>query len=178
MTGQFFKVALLSASPKSNQDHALSAYLSSRAAELIGSNAITISPINVRNSLIEGQTESAFKTMLAADAMVIIFPLYFFCLPGMLTRFLQDYHQYWLTHQHLVKQAKIYTVINCGFPEPDLNAEASRVIASFSQHISAEFRFAVFIGGGGMLLGFKDMPWMKKTTATITAAFTAMKDDL
>jgi hypothetical protein len=93
-------------------------------------------------------------------------------------RFLQDYHQYRAEHPEKGKKAKGYAVVNCGFPEPEINEEAVRVIRSFSQKIEADFRFGVLIGSGGLISGAKDAPFMKKTMEKITGAFETMKSDV
>ena len=52
------------------------------------------SSIHVRKSIISHQLNSDFEIMSKANAMVIAFPLYFFCLPGLFTLFIQDYYDY------------------------------------------------------------------------------------
>jgi multimeric flavodoxin WrbA len=155
----------------------LSEYFASLEENHIKSDGIQVNHVNVRQNVIS-KTEDAFKIMLESDAMIFTFPLYFFCLPGLLMRFLQDYYQYFEQHKNDTIKAKVYAVVNCGFPEPDINEEAVRVIQSFSQKIEAEFRFGVLIGGGGMILGTKEAPFMKKTMTKITGAFELMKNDI
>ena len=172
------KIALISASPKADRNDAISEYFASLLEERFRSESTEIHRINVRQSVWKEETEEAFKEMLDADAMVMTFPLYFFCLPGMLMRFLQDYDHHRAEHKEGGKKAKVYAVVNCGFPEPEINEEAVRVIRSFSEKTGAEFRFGVLIGSGGMLLGAKDAPFMKKTMAELNGAFERMKSDI
>jgi len=113
-----------------------------------------------------------------ADAIIISFPLYYFCLPGMLTRFLVDYQTYCTARGKLNKQVKVYAIVNCGFPEPEINLEAVRVIQSFSRHLNAEFRFGVLIGGGSMMVAAKEAPFMKKAVQKLNSAFTSMAVDI
>jgi len=170
------EAVLISASPKAAQKEALSDYLSLLEENHIKSQEINVSRINVRNTIIDGSTEEAYKIMIKADALVFTFPLYVYCLPGMLMQFLQEYYCYY--NEHGNKKAKVFAVVNCGFPEPDINEEAVRVIKSFSEKIGMEFRFGVLIGGGGMILGTKEAPFMKKTMEILNSSFEKMKDDI
>ncbi len=113
--------------------------------------------------------------MLEADSLVIIFPLYIYSLPGILMRFLQDFYAYYLVRSGVSKVRKVFAVINCGFPEPEICSGGTKVIESFSQKIGAQFCFGVQIGGGGTLLYTKDEPFMRKTMEEIYGAFNLMK---
>ena len=104
--------------------------------------------INVRQTLTKKTTDEAFRTMAGADAMIIIFPLYVFCLPGITMRFLELYRDY-AAALPARKQPGVYAVVNCGFPEPDINEEAACVVHRFADAIGARFCYGVLIGGGG-----------------------------
>ncbi|MDX9871647.1 MAG: hypothetical protein RBT41_04410 [Clostridia bacterium] len=103
--------------------------------------------------------------------------MFIFCLPAILTRFLQDYDNYVKAFPDRKKPA-VYTIVNCGFPEPENNTEAVRVIRCFGQRIGAEFRSGVLIGGGGMLTEALDSPMVKKVIADISRAITRMKEEI
>ena len=133
--------------------------------------------VNVRKSTLNHQTDSNFDTISKADAVVIAFPLYFFCLPGLLTRFLQDYHSYYLKNEIHAHGQKIYAIVNCGFPEAYINEEAVKVIESFSRQVGAEFRFGIMIGGGGMIAGAKDAPFMKKAVKALEQSMNLLAQD-
>ena len=171
------KVAVISASPKINEK-AASEWMAMRAEALMAGDGVDIRHINVRKSEKSGQTAEDFAYMAQADAMLIIFPLYIFCTPGLLTRFLQDYYDFVCVRQAGVTKAAVYTVVNCGFPEPEINGEAVRVIKSFSEKVGAEFRFGVLIGSGGMILGAQNAPFMKKAMARLDGAIAVMKDEV
>jgi hypothetical protein len=53
-----------------------------------------------------------------------------------------------------------------------------RVIKSFCGHTGASFRFGILIGGGGMLAGAKDAPFMKKTVEKLNAALSLINEDI
>jgi multimeric flavodoxin WrbA len=167
----------VSASPKVNEP-SVSELLAHMAGERIDSPEAEKVYIDVRQSIMKRRTEQDFIILSKADAIVIVFPLYVFCMPGILTRFLEDYYKYRCENKIPEANTKVYAVINCGFPESGINLEAARVIRSFSKHIGADFRFGVLIGGGGMILGAKDAPFMKKTVAKLAEAFSAIAADV
>lgn len=170
-------VTIISASPKLNEA-SVSDWLSDRAKGLFSDSNISIDQLSVRRSMLNNQTEQDFGHMHNSDALIFIFPLYIFCLPGLLMRYLQDYYTYFLSHQATKKKQSVFTVVNCGFPEADINEEAVRVIQSFSEKINASFHFGLMIGGGGMLLGAQGAPFMKKTMTIIDDALLQMKNDI
>lgn len=171
------KVVLIQASPKIGEPSS-SEFLASLQELRMKEADLSVTRLDVRQSLTKKATASAFQTMLEADAIVLTFPLYFFCLPGMLTRFLLDYHKFYLQQPVKPGYIRIYAVVNCGFPEAFINEEAIRVVKSFAGKINADFRFGVMVGGGGMLLGTKDAPFMKKTLAVLNDAFQSIAEDI
>ncbi len=164
------KVMILSASPKKGEP-SVSALLCELAKERFVSAGLQADIVDVGKAL--KNSEPSFDAMRNADALLIVFPLYFFCLPGMLMRFLEDY-----AASAGEKRAgqKIFAIVNCGFPEPDINEEAIRVIQSFARHVGGAFGFGVAFGSGGMVLGAKDAPFMKKVMADLNSAFNRMAD--
>lgn len=168
---------MISASPKI-KDQAVSDWLADRAAALLDGNGVETRRINARQSLTQGKTAEDFEYMDLADALLIVFPLYIFCTPGLLTRFLQDYYGFVRTRPPGGKKAAVYAAVNCGFPEPDINLEAARVIKSFSGKIGADYRFSILIGSGGMILGTQGAPFMKKAMARIDGGIATMKNEL
>jgi len=169
-------IVFIDASPKVIRESA-SKYLVEMVASQID-NAVTKTFINVRQSLSKRKTHEDFELLSRADAVIIAFPLYIFCVPGILTRFLQDYYQYLIEHGKVASSSKVYAIINCGFPEPEINLEAARVIRSFCQHVNAHFRFGVLIGGGGLLLGAKGAFFMKKTVRRLNETFLTIAKDI
>lgn len=170
-------IVLISASPKLG-NKSMSEWLASLGEEYMKDENIQISRLNVRKSISNSRTESDYETMINADALIFIFPLYIFCLPGMLMRFLQDFYQYYEEHKDKAQNQKVYTVVNCGFPEPEINMEAVRVIKSFSEKINALFRFGLLIGGGPMVFETKDAPFMKKKIMELNDVYKIMKKDV
>lgn len=98
-------------------------------------------------------------------------------------RFLEDYYAYYAQRSsqkgtESEKTAAVYAVVNCGFLEAGINREAVRVIGSFSRSTRNLFRFGVMIGGGGMLYGAKDAPFMRKTMTELNNAFKRIAQDI
>jgi hypothetical protein len=170
-------VTLVCGSPKAKKDQIVSEYLIDLEQTHIARKDVAVHRVSARGSLLRGTCEADFQTMAESDALIITFPLYFFCLPGLLMRFLQDYTAF-LKGFGQRKRAKVYAVVNCGFPEAGINEEAVRVIKSFSKAIGAEYRFSLLLGGGGMILGTKDARFMRSTIDSIAAVFGQMRDDV
>lgn len=148
MNGQK-KVAVISASPKP-EGQAASDFLAGIALETLRDDATDVQVINARQALARHTEQEAFRAMAEADALIIVFPLYVFCLPGITMRFLQSYSAY-AAKLETRREAAVYAVINCGFPEPGINEEAARVIARFAAAVGARYGFSILIGGGGMV---------------------------
>jgi putative NADPH-quinone reductase len=150
------RVIIVNGSPKTT-DVSVSGMLCSLLEKRFEPEHAHIIRINVRKNIDRDNTED-FSSMMNADAVVFVFPLYFFCLPGLVIRYLQDFYEFFGQHK---KESdgiiKIYAVVNCGFPESDINSEALRVVKSFSMHINASFRFGISIGGGGMFMGARTL---------------------
>ncbi len=168
-------VVFLSGSPKVKQDEAVSDFLAKRGAKLLADESLDARVICVRETLLHHQTEDAFAAVQNADAIVVIFPLYFFCMPAMLTRFLQDFA---VRYPVASKKTNVYAIVNCGFPEPEINLEAMRVIDSFSRHTGRTFGGGTLVGCGGMLLAAQQAPFMKPLFEEIDGLFSRIHQDL
>ena len=143
------QIAIIAASPKP-PGKAASDFLAKVTGEMLQGGQTDAHVINARQALTKKTTDEAFRTMAEADALIIIFPLYVFCLPGVTMRFLEMYRNYAATLPTR-KRPGVYAVINSGFPEPDINEEAARVVHRFADAIGARFCYGVLIGGGGMV---------------------------
>ena len=170
-----YRVALVSASPKVEQEWAVSAFLAKYAASHLNSESLAIDTIPVRHVLMHHETTPAFETIQNADAIVLIFPLYFFCMPAMLTRFLQDFAAAKLK---AAKDCAVYALVNCGFPEPEINLEAMRVVEQFALQTGRSYGGGVMIGCGGMILGAQGAPFMRDVMGHVDDLFARVDADL
>ena len=168
-------VVLISASPKADQNSAVSAFLAKRGEALFQEANLLVQTIPVKHALQHHETEPAYSAMQAADAIVFVFPLYFFCMPAMLTRFLQDFTA---RYPVSLKAANVYAIVNCGFPEPEINLEAMRVVESFSLQTGRSFQGGLLIGCGGMVFGAQQAPFMRPVFAQVDGLFSRVKDEL
>lgn len=171
-------IVLINGSPKMNRNEAASKLLIDMAGSKINDDTSNKTFIDVRQSISSGKTDQDYEAISKADAIIFAFPLYVFCIPGILMRYLEDYYKFHKQNENIKNSPKVYAIVNCGFPEPDINLEAVRVVESFCHHINAKFQFGVLIGGGGMLLGAKDAPFMKKTMEELNEAFSAIEQDV
>lgn len=170
------KVVLLNGSPRLEEKTASAGFLA-RVDGVLEDGEFEKHFVNIRKSLKNGPGADYTK-LLEADAIVMAFPLYYFCLPGILMRFLEDYEKYFREHGGQKKPAKVYAIVNCGFPEPEINAEAVRVIGCFSRHVSAQLRFGVLIGGGPMISSAEGAGPVKKAYEKLDDAIRTLADDI
>lgn len=168
-------VVLLSASPKTDQDWAVSAFLAKRGLSALDDGQLDVRLIPVRHTLLHHETKDAFEAMQNADAIILFFPLYIFCMPALLTRFLQDFAA---NHPHTKRASNVYAIVNCGFPEPEINEEAMRVLKSFSAQTGRTFLGGVMVGCGGMIIGAQDAPFMRAVFGAIDSLFSRVRHDM
>lgn len=171
------RIALINGSPRTVEQTA-SQNLILLQENILKMEGYEVFQVNVRKSITSGNRIQAFDAILQADVLIITFPLYIFCLPGVLTRFLQDFYEYEKHQSDKMVGKKIYTVVNCGFPEAGINEEAVRVIQSFSRQIGADFRFGIMIGGGGMIGQTLNLSFMKKIRMKLEKDFQEISDDI
>lgn len=134
--------------------------------------------IDVQKSMVNHSTQKDFEVIMNADAVIVSSPLYMFGLPGMLIRYLEDLHTFCMQRGIPEKGPKVYAIVNSGYPEPEVNLEAVRVIQSFSRHINAQFRFGVLVGGGPLLLSMGNSSATKKPLNSLKEAFAAISEDI
>ena len=169
------RIVILSASPKVDQSTAVSSLLAKHGERLLIDEQIEVQTIPVRQALLHHETAQAYASMASAYAIIVIFPLYFFCMPAMLTRFLQDYVS---AYPQPSACAKVYAIINCGFPEPEINREAVRVIDCFARRAGFVFGGGVMVGCGGMIFAAMDAPFMRPVFAALDRLYLQAKAGL
>jgi hypothetical protein len=86
--------------------------------------------------------------MAGADAIVVAFPLFSYTLPGGLTAFLEDFSSAVGGGMQYKRGAKVFAIVNCGFPEPWIMKEAVRVVRNFCARLGLTYRFSIAIASG------------------------------
>jgi len=94
---------------------------------LLGDSEFHKDIINVRARVNVSYPEDILTAISHADAVIMVFPLFTYGVPGALMRLLEDFFQYAKDHGH-EKTARIYMVVNCGFPRPEIMGELVRVM--------------------------------------------------
>jgi hypothetical protein len=115
--------------------------------DMLPDNEFNKNIINVRARVKESYPEDILETISRADAIIMLFPLFTYSIPGALMRLLEDYWMYVKGHAH-EKATKVYLVVNCGFPRPEIMVELIRVLKNFCRRLSLDWRFAICMGGG------------------------------
>lgn len=130
--------------------------------------------LTVRARVKESYPETILENLSNADVIIFIFPLHNYGLPGALMRLLEDYYQYIRDSHRYNKEARVYVIVNCAFPRAAATTgEAIRVMKNFCRRLSLNWRFAVCIGTGPVVVMTKKVPFfylkLKKAYSEIAA---------
>lgn len=129
--------------------------------------------ITVKARVEGGYPEDTLKSIAGTDVIILVFPLFSYGLPGALMRLIEDYYQYIKSGNEYNRNAKVYMIVNCGFPRPHITGEAVRVVKNFCRRLSLNWRFAVCIGGGPVVVMTRRVPFLdlklKKAYAEIAS---------
>ena len=130
--------------------------------------------VTVRAKLKGSYPEDMLKSMARADAIIFVFPLHNYGLPGALMRLLEDYYEYARTGNSYKKDTRIYIIVNCAFPKPaKTTGEVIRVMQNFCTRLSFNWRFGICIGTGPVVVMTKRIPFLypklKKAYAEIAS---------
>lgn len=128
--------------------------------------------LTVRAKVKDNYPEDMLQSMVGADVIIFIFPLHNYGLPGALMKLLEDYHQYAM-HRKDKKAAKVYVIVNCGFARPEISQEVIRVMKNFCRRLALNWRFAICIGTGPVVVMTKKIPFfylkLRKAYAAIVS---------
>ncbi len=101
----------------------------------------------VRAKVKDAYPKDDLRAISRADAIIMVFPLFTYGVPGALMRLLEDFSLHAKGHDHN-EATRVYVVVNCGFPRPHIMGELVRVMKNFCRRLSLNWRFAVGMGGG------------------------------
>ena len=122
-----------------------------------------------------GYPPAVLEQLAAADALVLVFPLYTYALPGALTRLLEEYCAYAGSGKEGTRSTRVYAIVNCGFPRPVIFDECIRVLRNFCRRLSLDWRFAVCISSGPVVVATKRVPFLD---LKLKRGFAAIASDL
>ena len=75
-------------------------------------------------------------------------------------RLLEDFSAYaWSGAEHHCG-ARVYAIVNCGFPKPVIFNECVRVLRNFCRRLSLDWRFAVCISSGPVVVATRRVPFL------------------
>jgi len=142
------KVLMVNGSPKASGS--VSGTLLDTITEILGHQVETVR----KGAITSGQ---ATEADLAADALVVAFPLYVDALPAPLLEWLISYHDLVIA-QKAKSPTRVYAVCNCGFNEGAQTELALSVVRNFAHSSGLTWGGGLGIGSGGMLIGLASVP--------------------
>jgi hypothetical protein len=119
--------------------------------------------------------QETLRELAAADALVLVFPLFTYGIPGALMRLLEDYCSYVAAGNECNRKARVYAVVNCGFPRPVIFRDCIRTLRNFCRRLSLDWRFAVCISSGPVVVMTRRVPLLD---LKLKRAFAAIASDL
>lgn len=128
--------------------------LDSRFGNTVNRNFIT-----VKAAISKNDAEETFKKIAKADALIFVFPLFAYSLPGALMGLLEEYWRFIQFGKNYNKEACVYVAVNCGYPVPTINKEAVRIIKNFCCRLNLKWRFAICISSGPLIVATKKIPF-------------------
>ncbi|MEG0236144.1 hypothetical protein [Cetobacterium sp.] len=94
------------------------------------------------NDLINNQD---IEEISICSRLILIFPLYVDAIPSKLIEYMKSIE---ISLKNTIKNIKVYSVVNCGFPESFHNKIALNMIEIFSKKADLLWRFGIGIGEG------------------------------
>jgi len=119
----------------------------------------------------------AVETLMAADAVVVAFPLYVDGLPGSLMAFLERFGAALRAEpEGSRRKRRLYGAANCGFYEGKQNEVALEMLGHFADAHGLEWSGGIGIGTGEMIREMKSAPpdfFMRRPVTDSVSAFAA-----
>lgn len=142
------KIIMLNASPKGKKASSFK-FLNELKAKIeenqIECNLEMLSYTEVMKD--NDKSNELFKKILECDAFFLAFPLYVDTLPAITQDFVERYNHF-ISERETTKVQDLYTIINCGFPEPEHTTVAFEVIQNFAKQVGINCRYNLGIGMG------------------------------
>ena len=167
------KICLLNGSLRGKDSSSLQ--FLNRVSASMAADDFQIDRLTVPAGLNGHSSTETLAVMADADALVVAFPLFYYTLPGVLTRLLEDLGHYIQNGGRRNKRMKVYAIVNCGFPEPQINEEAIRVMKNFCTRLGLGYGFSIAIGTGAITVMTMRTPFLNPR---MKRAFRRLVDDM
>lgn len=120
---------------------------------------------------------SLFEPLNQSDIIVVAFPLYVYCVPGLLMQFLEEYCKHYKSRA-CVNKRSLYAIINCAFPEPRICQEAIEVMKHFCVKAGLDWKFAIVIGNGNVINSIKKVKSLEFLLSDIYEGIKCLERDI
>lgn len=140
------KITLMNASPKA--EHSGSQQLIDRLIPFLKGDEYGILQVNPQM-----KEDLAVKAVMASDAIVIVSPIYVSSLPSSMLALMDV-----IEARVQKKELKVAVILQCGFYEAENTELAMELIKQWCRQNKYDFLGGIGFGGGGALLGMKDIP--------------------
>jgi hypothetical protein len=130
--------------------------------------------IRVRAKVDESYPEDDLRTIFRADAIIMVFPLFTYGIPGALMRLVEDFYRYARGNGYN-KAARIYIAVNGGFYRPEVMTELIRVMKNVCGRLCLNWRFAICMGAGPVAAATVKIPLLNMK---YRRAFSAIASDI
>ncbi len=143
------KILMVVGSPKGRESasHTMADFLVRKLAKYSAVTEI----IHVNSPKLPAETMERYHALMdAAEAVVLVFPLYADQLPSGLVKYLEDYAFHRLNHPPVPHQT-LTAIVNSGFPEANQNDQAVAVARRFAEMEGFHWLGGLTLGGGGMI---------------------------
>ena len=117
--------------------------------------------------------DDSYGSVLQADALVVVFPLYVDALPTHLVRLFKKMEAAIQASEH---KPRLYAVCVCGFIEGEHTKTALRIMRNFADRAGLSWGYGVGVGGGGFVVEVKDMA--KGPTSRVHRALCALAGEI
>lgn len=165
------KVCLLNGSLRGKK--ATSARLLDRIEARLAAGELRIERVAVQPGAREHYPPEVLAAVCDADVIIMAFPLFSYSLPGALTAFLEDLSLHARAGGPRGRRAKVFAIINCGFPDPRITREAVRVVKNFCARLGMSYRFSISLGSGPVTALTMRVPFLNRELKSAFARIVA-----
>jgi NAD(P)H-dependent FMN reductase len=151
------KLTIVNGSPrgrKSNSDRILE-WLLADIKDTSGFSYEKIYAVDIKDR------ERQIEILKASDAMVVIFPLYTDCMPGIT----KDYFEYMENNKKILEGNAITFIVHSGFPEAIQSRAVEKYNEYFARLLKMDYMGTIIMGGSEALSAAPDNFFKKKITS-------------